>query len=337
MQRSSVILAICTTAGAIAAGTAFGIALPNGDSTAAMHPAVRHGAMTGAEDAPGDLGDRTAGHTRTVYFAAGLGGDQEAPPADPAGRAVAFLRVRGDQVSYAFHFHGTGAPTMGHLHEGDQGQNGPVRIPFFTTRLPGGRTSATGTVRVTDGELLADLVANPGHYYLNLHTDRFPAGAVRGRLHRLSGPADLSGAPGGFAASVVDGRQLYTCTRQPDRSFAFARSGARATLDGGIGHLQDRPGTAPRWKAADGSEITGTLLAKLPNGDDNIPELDLAARQSGARNGLLSRTGEVLRLNTRGGTAPSGSCDPGRQPRLAVPYRADYLFVNHTASESAGN
>ncbi|MFI9724348.1 CHRD domain-containing protein [Streptomyces sp. NPDC052396] len=334
MQRSSVAFAIGTGVAAIAAGWAFGNVLPDGDSTRAIRTATHHSALTEVSDPLAALGTGRAGRAGTAYFAAALSGDQEVPvPGGPAtgdrgGRAVALLRVHGDQVSYAFFFRGIGAPTMGHLHQGVRGQNGPVRIPFFLTRLPDGRTSATGTVRVTDGRLLTDLIANPGHSYVNLHTARFPGGAIRGQVHRLSRPADLSGAPGGFQTSVVDGRQLYACTRQPDGTFAFKRNGVRATLDGGIGHFFDRPGGAPRWQAADGSEITGVLLAKLPHGERDVPELDLAARQSGARTGVLARTGEVLRLNTRGGKAPSGPCDPWRQPRLAVPYRADYLFVN---------
>ncbi|MGW6401940.1 DUF3455 domain-containing protein [Streptomyces sp. NPDC055134] len=54
-------------------------------------------------------------------------------------------------------------------------------------------------------------------------------------------------------------------------------------------------------------------------------ELDLRATQTGKRHGLLSGTAEILRLNTVGGVAPAGSCDPGTV--VGVPYRADYVFV----------
>jgi hypothetical protein len=36
----------------------------------------------------------------------------------------------------------------------------------------------------------------------------------------------------------------------------------------------------------------------------------------------------VLRLDTIGGVAPAGTCDPMTQAVTAVPYSADYLFIN---------
>lgn len=71
--------------------------------------------------------------------------------------------------------------------------------------------------------------------------------------------------------------------------------------------------------------MTGALLSKTPNGDGNIPELDLKATRSGKHHGLLADTAEILRLNTFGGVAPSGSCSPGAI--VGVPYQADYVFL----------
>ena len=44
--------------------------------------------------------------------------------------------------------------------------------------------------------------------------------------------------------------------------------------------------------------------------------------------GLLGNVVEVLRLNTVGGIAPIGVCDPQATPTVAVPYQADYVFIN---------
>ncbi|MFJ8010768.1 DUF3455 domain-containing protein [Streptomyces fagopyri] len=38
-------------------------------------------------------------------------------------------------------------------------------------------------------------------------------------------------------------------------------------------------------------------------------------------------TASVLRLNTRGGVAPAGACNPTTHPTARVPYTADYLFL----------
>jgi hypothetical protein len=37
---------------------------------------------------------------------------------------------------------------------------------------------------------------------------------------------------------------------------------------------------------------------------------------------------EVLRLNTVGGVAPAGPCDPQATPIVGVAYQADYVFIN---------
>jgi Protein of unknown function (DUF3455) len=56
--------------------------------------------------------------------------------------------------------------------------------------------------------------------------------------------------------------------------------------------------------------------------------LNLDATQIGASTGLLSHVVEVLRLNTAGGVAPTGNCDPQATPIVNVPYQADYVFIN---------
>ncbi|MGK5731602.1 CHRD domain-containing protein [Streptomyces sp. URMC 124] len=284
---------------------------------------------------PGDGGDGDgSGRQDAVSFAAGLTGANEVPAADGKatgdrdGQALAFLRVRGDEVAYAFSFRGIATPTAAHLHQGGRGENGDVRIPFFARKLPDGRSSATGTVKVTDRKVLEALKTRPDGFYFNLHTGEFPGGAVRGQAHRLSAPLDVNTAvKSARQASVVEGRQIYACTRQDGGGFAFTQDNVSATLGGNIAHSFVRPGGDPQWIAPDRSAVTGTVLVKTPNGDGNIPELGLRATRSGAGTGLLASTTEILRLNTRGGVAPAGPCDPQRQPKTAVPYRADYVFI----------
>lgn len=85
------------------------------------------------------------------------------------------------------------------------------------------------------------------------------------------------------------------------------------------------PHSARRRAAPDRSQVTAKLISRTPNGDKNIPELDLAATQTGKPRGLRAGTAEILRLNTEGGVAPAGDCEPGAIAK--VPYKADYVFV----------
>lgn len=271
-----------------------------------------------------------------VFFATSLNGANEVPVADgPSGdrdgSAVAFLGTDGDEVSFAIEYHGIAAPIAGDVHQGAKGVGGDVRIPLFAVRQPDGRTSVTGTVRVKDPQVLDDLKANPGDFYVDLRTAEFPGGAVRGQIHKLTSIIDMKQALlRNFKASVVRGAQIYACAKQADGTFAFTQDNVSASLELGIAHFFAKAGPAgpPEWRAPDRSAVTGTVLSRTPNGKGNIAELDIAATQVGQPVGLLAGTSEILRLNTVGGVAPAGTCDPVTQPTAAVSYRADYLFVH---------
>ncbi|MEU9382320.1 CHRD domain-containing protein [Streptomyces sp. NPDC048279] len=270
------------------------------------------------------------GSTGSVVLVASLRGGNEVPVAggaavgDKDGVALEFIQVKGDKVTVAVTWRGTGRPTDLHIHQGARGTNGGVRIGFGRLLKKAKGHTVTGSVKVADKTLLKRLTTDPGGFYANLHTADFPGGAVRGQLHAVTTVTDLKG--GGLQASVVAGKQIYECKAAEGGGHAFAQRDVSARLGGGIRHSFVAPGSGtPQWVAPDGSAVTGTVLTRTPNGDGNVPELDLKAAQSGKKHGLLARTGEVLRLNTVGGVAPAGSCTPGAV--VGVPYRADYVFV----------
>jgi hypothetical protein len=267
-----------------------------------------------------------------TVLAASLRGANEVPvqggPAvgDKDGAALEFIKVKGNKVSVAVTWRGTGRPTLLHIHQGAKGTNGGVKIDFggLLDRIKG--HTVAGTVKVEDAALLDTLKTDPGSFYANLHTTEFPGGAVRGQLHQVTGAFDFRNAPHNFQASVVKGEQIYECKPADGGGYAFAQRDVAALLGGHIKHSFVKPNSGtPQWIAPDRSAVTGTLIAKTPNGATNIPELDLRATRSGRHHGLLADTQEILRLNTVGGVAPAGSCSPGTI--VGVPYRADYVFV----------
>ncbi|MFG1997854.1 DUF3455 domain-containing protein [Spirillospora sp. NPDC048911] len=269
----------------------------------------------------------TADGEPAAFFATSLNGANVVSGGDADGSAVAYLGVKGDQVSFAIQFRGIGIPASGDLHQGAKGANGDAKISFFTTTS--GLDSVRGTVRVTDRKLLDQLRNDPGSFYIDLHNRQFAGGAVRGQVHKLTSVIDMRRAlQQNFKASVLQGVQIYACTQQADGTFAFTQDNVRASLQRGISHFFVNPGPAgpPKWQAPDGSAVTGSVISRTPNGAGNIAELDLAATQAGEPKGLLSRMNEILRLNTVGGVAPAGTCEPGS--KAEVPYRADYLFID---------
>jgi hypothetical protein len=264
-----------------------------------------------------------------------LDGDQEVqdpagkPAGDVDGHAVAFVRASHDKVNFAFSWNGIGAPTDGHIHQGATGTNGPVVVPLFSAPggLPASITGVAGTADNVKSDLARKISKDPASFYANLHTAEFGGGAVRGQLFRSGGDAGAFDSSS-FVASVVKGEQIYACTKQADGTFAFTQHNVSARLQGGIQHsfVKDDAGP-PQWVSRDRSAVTGTLVSKTPNGTGNIAELDLNLTQEGAPTGQFANAIEVERLNTVGGVAPTGTCDPQKQPIARSPYQADYLFI----------
>jgi hypothetical protein len=285
---------------------------------------------------PESTATATAAEDTGTLLATSLRGANEVPveggPAagDRDGAALQFVKVDGDKVSVAVEWRGTGEPTALHIHQGAKGTNGGVKIDF--TKLLGSKGkgkshSVTGTVKVKDAALLDALKTDPGSFYANLHTAEFPGGDVRGQLHKVTVASfDFRDALDNFQATVVKGKQIYECKPAEGGGHAFAQRDVSAVLAGRIAHSFVKPNSGtPQWIAPDGSAVTGAVISRTPNGDGNIPELDLKATQSGKHHGLLADTVEILRLNTVGGVAPAGSCSPGTT--VGVPYQADYVFV----------
>ncbi|TDC28373.1 CHRD domain-containing protein [Kribbella albertanoniae] len=246
------------------------------------------------------------------------------PVGDPDGRAAWLMQAAGDKVSFATVWSGIGAPTNGHIHSGARGVNGPVVADFFADAdgLPASVTGVAGTATV-GADLAGQIAKDPAAFYTNLHTAEFAGGAVRGQLAK-----NKSGQPRAVQAAVVGGSQIYRCAAQPGGGFAFGQFGVAAVLRDGILHSFAKPVDGPpQWIAPDGTAVTATLVTKSANGDGNIPELLLDARQVGGRSGILADTTQILRLNTVGGVAPAGSCDLETQAVVSVPYQADYLFL----------
>jgi hypothetical protein len=119
---------------------------------------------------------RGSGGTTLV---ATLRGSAEAPvPGAPGGVGAAAVVVRGARLGYAIHVGGIDAPTAAHLHEGGAGTAG---TPVVMLDAPGADGRATGCASV-DAGVAGRLTSAPRGFYVNVHTGRFPDGAVRGQL-----------------------------------------------------------------------------------------------------------------------------------------------------------
>jgi len=275
-------------------------------------------------------GDPTAAPAGLV---ASLEGRNEVAGGDPDGQALELIGIEGNTLSYSVSWRGISSPTEAAIHAAGRGVDGPVVVPLFT-KPSGGGSFASGSVTVTDPSVLDALRSNPSGFYTDLRNTDFPNGAVRAQLHLLSHAVSTTGVAA-LQESVVLGSQIYACMAQPDGSFAFTQLNVEARLTGGIHHTFVQPAAGPpQWQAPDGTAVTGKVVTRNTNGAGNIAELDLDATQIGASTGLLAHVVEVLRLNTVGGVAPAGTCDPQATPTVNVPYQADYVFINGQPTSS---
>ena len=149
---------------------------------------------------------------KPMFFSADLDGKQEVPaPGGPAvgdadGSAKALVEVRGDRVTFALEWKKTAQLTLGHIHQGVAGQNGPVKVGLFTTPMPETLSAAAGQT-VVDPKLADDIRKNPAGFYVNLHSTDRPGGAVRAQLKPLGrnvNPLDI--IKGGKLRAFSNGR-----------------------------------------------------------------------------------------------------------------------------------
>lgn len=132
-----------------------------------------------ARDTATTIAERVEGATR---FSATLSGAGEVPsPGDPDGTGTASFNI--DVTKGEFCYEVTAQkidrPVGMHIHEGEEGKSGAVVVPLTTPTATD--TTTTGCANA-DATLIGRIVANPGNFYVNVHTDTFPQGAVRGQL-----------------------------------------------------------------------------------------------------------------------------------------------------------
>jgi hypothetical protein len=133
---------------------------------------------------------------------------------------------------------------------------------------------------------------------------------------------------------AAKGVQIYSCRPAAGDPSKFAFDADHPEPDA---VLTDQKGDAiihhywsldpegPTWEAKDGSRVTGKKLDPAQPRPGTIPWLLLqVVNHEGA--GLLAGITFIQRLQTEGGTAPTGACDPAKTSRVRVPYKATYYF-----------
>jgi hypothetical protein len=106
-------------------------------------------------------------------------GSQEVPKGSPTGSGSARISLNSStgQVCFNLKWSKIDTPTASHIHKGAVGKAGAVVVPLFPMPPP----KHTGCVSASKS-LVAAIMKKPSAYYVNLHTKKYPGGALRAQL-----------------------------------------------------------------------------------------------------------------------------------------------------------
>jgi hypothetical protein len=117
----------------------------------------------------------------TVFPIVG-GGGQESPAGDPDGTLTGSITIdpATNTLSWNLTYTNILAPTLMHIHTGQDGTNGSVFVDMgvVTTGGPGTLINS----KVITASQATTILTNPQNHYLNVHNSAFPAGVVRAQL-----------------------------------------------------------------------------------------------------------------------------------------------------------
>jgi glucose/arabinose dehydrogenase len=104
------------------------------------------------------------------------------------GFARIHLRRAARRVCFRLAWSDITRPIAAHIHEGRVGVNGPVVVDLLgnadAVEHQNGRGRAMGCAEGVSRALLMRIAMHPRAFYVNVHTDAFPGGAIRGNLER---------------------------------------------------------------------------------------------------------------------------------------------------------
>lgn len=116
-----------------------------------------------------------------AYIGTSLFGEQEVghdgAGDEASGDFSAELDLAKGRMCYMLEVDGLDTFTAAHIHEGAAGKEGP---PVASLELLG--EDGDDVCVDVDAALLKKIAGNKSRYYVNVHTEAFPAGAVRGQL-----------------------------------------------------------------------------------------------------------------------------------------------------------
>ena len=156
-------------------------------------------------------------------FSATLSGENEVPPTESNSTGVALFEQStgddGQEVAYSVNLTGFDDIVAAHIHSGNEGENGSIVATLSEGEEADGDSvelQFTGDIQSNDleGPLedseIADLVdlMNNGSAYVNVHTEIYPDGAIRGQISPVGVTTEDSSSGNASAPVSEQGNNL---------------------------------------------------------------------------------------------------------------------------------
>lgn len=100
---------------------------------------------------------------------------------DPDGSAQGTLTIdsTSGEIRWELSYSGIDEPTAMHIHQGAAGESGGVVVPLTVETSGPGRLAGSTTA---EQGVIAEILAAPDRYYVNVHNAEHRPGAIRGQL-----------------------------------------------------------------------------------------------------------------------------------------------------------
>jgi hypothetical protein len=129
-------------------------------------------------------GQNTQGTAESLK--ARLSGAEEVPgPGVANGVGAVLVDITGTRGCYDLKVTMGEKPTKAHIHQGVKGASGPVVVDLNPAFEPGESSLNAKSCVDLAADLVAKLLADPAAYYINVHSEAHPDGAVRGQLEKF--------------------------------------------------------------------------------------------------------------------------------------------------------
>ena len=120
-----------------------------------------------------------AAPTTLTATLAGVTEGENPGDADGSGTASVTIDPATGEACWDLSAEGIGPVLQSHIHTGAAGVSGGIAVNLDTDGFEG---TSEGCVEGEDAAMIQAVIDDPAGHYVNLHTEEFPAGAIRGQL-----------------------------------------------------------------------------------------------------------------------------------------------------------